>query len=134
MTRAEKARKERDWNPAFGSIVTRYTFGAYRRYEAQRVRTRFGADAFFVTDAERVDDVTGGPAVVRQGATLAEVVAGLMEPCDAGRLEQAFGEPCQPKAPPAALPSTVREISYETCHGEDDGALPVRLSTPVRCF
>lgn len=47
------------------------------RYAVAPVHTRFDAVQWFTWDAEQVDPVTDGPAVVRQAATFAEAVAGL---------------------------------------------------------
>ena len=47
------------------------------RYKLQAIHTRFDAVAWFVVDAEKVDDVTGLPAVIRQEATPAAAVATL---------------------------------------------------------
>lgn len=50
--------------------------GEFARYKVFAVHTRDGTDHWMVTDAERVDDI-GLPAVIRQGQTREEVVAGL---------------------------------------------------------
>jgi len=57
-------------------------FGDYSRYAVAPVHTRFDAVEFFVWDAELTDEVTGGPAVIRQAATEAEAVRGLE--CEGG--------------------------------------------------
>ena len=61
----------------YGSIVGRKEFfGEFSRYAAFQVATRFGDTQWFVTDAERLDDL-GLPAVIRQAASRAEALAGL---------------------------------------------------------
>jgi hypothetical protein len=55
------------------------TFGPFSRYMLVRHESHRGPEfsMWFVLDAERVDEVTGGPAVIRQEATIDAAVAGL---------------------------------------------------------
>lgn len=53
-------------------------FGEFGRYRVAPVHTRFDAVQWFVWDAETVDDVTGGAAVIRQAETRDKAVAGLV--------------------------------------------------------
>lgn len=55
----------------------RLIFGEFHRFAVFAIHTRFDAVEWFVTDAEKTDPVTEGPAVIRQEATMAEAVAGL---------------------------------------------------------
>lgn len=46
--------------------LSRRTFGPCSRYCLQHSVTRLGTDHYFILDAEREDEVTGGPAVIGQ--------------------------------------------------------------------
>ena len=59
------------------AILRSRCFGPFSRYRLDEFRTRFGAVEFFVLDAERPDE-SGRPSVIRQAATEAEAVAGLL--------------------------------------------------------
>lgn len=52
-------------------------FGNYSRYAVAPVHTRFDAVEWMVWDADVLDAVTGGPAVIRQAASEAEAICGL---------------------------------------------------------
>ena len=52
-------------------------FGPFGRYAVAPVHTRFEAVEWFVWDAELMDPLTGGPAVIRQAATREAAVRGL---------------------------------------------------------
>ena len=67
------------------------TFGPFSRYMLVRHESHRGPEfsMWFVLDAERVDDVTGGPAVIRQEATIEAAVAGLLAESDPGFYDQA---------------------------------------------
>lgn len=52
-------------------------FGEYSRYAVAPVHTRFDRVQWFVWDADEIDPVTNGPAVIRQEDTEAEAIAGL---------------------------------------------------------
>jgi len=60
------------------------TFGPLRRYAFAPVHTRFGAVQWFVWDAETVDPVIDGPAIIRQEDTLTAALDGL--PAYAGEI------------------------------------------------
>ncbi len=64
-------------------------FGEFGRYAVAPVHTRFDALEWFVWDAERKDDVTGGPTVIRQASSCAEAINGLQEP--GGYVERFWG-------------------------------------------
>jgi hypothetical protein len=53
-------------------------FGEYRRYAVAPIHTRFDAVEWFVWDAAQAADGELAP-VIRQEATLAEAVAGLLD-------------------------------------------------------
>lgn len=55
----------------------RFTFGPFSRFAVAAVHTRFDAVSFFVFDAELVDELTGGPAVIRQADSLELAKVGL---------------------------------------------------------
>jgi hypothetical protein len=62
-----------------GQIAVRpVSFGDYRRFSVFAVHTRFAAIEWMVKDAELLDEITEGPAVIRQGPTREEVMAGLI--------------------------------------------------------
>lgn len=57
-----------------------FLFGPFSRYRFEAVWSdRLHEPHFFVTDVEHVDDVTGRPAVVRQGSTLRELGVETLE-------------------------------------------------------
>lgn len=60
-----------------GQLASRKALFNGSRFAVAAVHTRFEAVSFFVWDAEATDEVTGGPAVVRQADTLAEAVRDL---------------------------------------------------------
>ena len=61
-----------------GSLASKkIRFGPFGRYAVFAAHTRFDAVEWMVADAEKVDEVTEGPAVIRQGATFDEVVEGV---------------------------------------------------------
>lgn len=66
-------------NPALaGQLASRrVSFGTFSRFAVAAVHTRFDAVSFFVWDAERADELTGLPAVVRQADSLEAAIAGL---------------------------------------------------------
>jgi len=53
---------------------SKVTFG---RYAVYAVHTRFDNVSWFVADAESVDEVTGGSAIIRQESSFETAVAGL---------------------------------------------------------
>ena len=55
------------------------SFGDYRRFAIAPIHTRFAAVEWFVWDAEAVDPVIGGPAIIRQERTLTAPMAGLAD-------------------------------------------------------
>ena len=58
-------------------VVSSRTFGEFSRYRLDVMRSRFGTLTYLVADAERLDPVTGGPAIIRQADSEAEAVSGL---------------------------------------------------------
>ena len=52
-------------------------FGEFSRFSVFSIHTRFDAVCWMVTDAERIDDVTGRPAVIRQAQSREAAIAGL---------------------------------------------------------
>lgn len=61
-----------------GQLAARKTsFGEFSRFAVAPVYTRFDALEWMVWDVEVTDEVTGGPAVIRQAATREAAVAGL---------------------------------------------------------
>jgi len=63
-----------------GQMATRKElFGEFNRYAVFAVHTRGEQVCWFVTNAERIDDVTGGPAVIRQAETREMAMAGLAD-------------------------------------------------------
>ncbi len=52
-------------------------FGENSRYAIAPVHTRTGEIQWFVWDAEKLDEVTGTPAVIRQENTLEDSMRGL---------------------------------------------------------
>ena len=69
-----KAKKEA---PMTSQTLSSKTFGEFSRYRLDAFQTRFGTVEYFVLDAERIDALTGLPAVIRQAATAEEATAGL---------------------------------------------------------
>lgn len=65
---------ENDPRQAGALAGERELFGECSRWAVAPVHTRFEALEWFVWDAERVDPVTGGPAVVAQAATREEAI------------------------------------------------------------
>lgn len=57
--------------------LNRRCFGPWSRYCLITARDRFGNPHFLVTDAERPDEITGAPGVIRQGSSESEVLAEL---------------------------------------------------------
>lgn len=53
-------------------------FGADSRYRVYAINTRFDAVAWFVADAEKIDDL-GSPAIIRQESTKERAMLGLGE-------------------------------------------------------
>lgn len=84
-----------------------FSFGPYSRYRATEFETRFGATEFHVHDAETVDPVTGGPALVRQFDARAELDAFVLAVDDdrASRELQARAEAERDRAEARELPS-----------------------------
>ena len=68
-------------NPAIaGELATeKQTFGDCSRYAVAAVHTRFDAVCWFVWDANRVDEITGEPLVIRQNENPERAVAGLTD-------------------------------------------------------
>lgn len=68
-------------NPAIaGELATeKQTFGDCSRYAVAAVHTRFDAVSWFVWDANRVDEITGEPLVIRQNENPEKAVAGLTD-------------------------------------------------------
>jgi hypothetical protein len=66
-------------NPAMAgqAAARKRLFGEYSRYAVWPIHTRFGQLQWLVADAHVTDEVTGGPAVIRQEDTEEEAVAGL---------------------------------------------------------
>jgi hypothetical protein len=62
-----------------GQLASRKAMFNGSRFACAAVHTRFEAVQFFVWDAEQTDEVTGGPAVIRQDDNPANAVAGLPE-------------------------------------------------------
>jgi hypothetical protein len=61
-----------------GQLASRKeTFGDHSRFAVAPVHTRFDRVSWFVWDANLVDDVTGGPSVIRQAETREDAVAGF---------------------------------------------------------
>ena len=73
---------ENDPRQAGKLASSKVLFGEASRYAVFAVHTRFDAVEWFVTDAETVDEVTDGPAVVRQADRFEDAVGGMV-PCDA---------------------------------------------------
>lgn len=63
-------------------LAKKERFGEFGRYSVAPVWTRFDTVEWFVWDAERIDEVTGGPAVIRQAETREMAMAGLDTPTD----------------------------------------------------
>jgi len=70
-----KARQEASMGFA---ILSSTFFGAFSRYRLDECRTRFGEISFLVADAERIDEVTGLPDIIRQEPTREAAMAGLL--------------------------------------------------------
>jgi hypothetical protein len=73
-------------------ILSRETFGPASRYELQEFLGRDGSTTWFVLDAEQVDEVTGGPKVIRQSATKLVALEGFGPWC--ARCEKTFDHGC----------------------------------------
>lgn len=58
-------------------ILDRRLFGPFSRYRLDKCRDRFGNIVYLVADAERLDELTGLPAIIRQKSTEEEAIAGL---------------------------------------------------------
>jgi hypothetical protein len=54
------------------------TFGEASRFAVAAVHTRFDRVQWFVWDADRVDEVTDGPAVIRQNDDFEAAVSGIV--------------------------------------------------------
>lgn len=52
-------------------------FGESSRFKLAAIHTRFDAVSWFVWDADRIDEVTGCPAVIRQEPTIEAAIQGL---------------------------------------------------------
>lgn len=57
----------------------RAVFGPYNRYSIAPIHTRSGELEWFVWDAETEDEVTGGPAVIRQEPSKEAALESLKE-------------------------------------------------------
>jgi hypothetical protein len=69
---------ERNNTERAGQLASeKHRFGEFGRYAVAAVHSRFGKVEFFVFDAEQVDEVTGGPAVIRQAQSLGLALHGL---------------------------------------------------------
>jgi len=68
-------------NPKFAGQVacTQELFGECRRYAVYAIHTRFDRVEWVVRDAELVDPVTGGSAIIRQEDTKSAAISGLWE-------------------------------------------------------
>ena len=62
-----------------GYTAAQAVFGERSRYCVREWHGRDGVTSYLVTDAERTDEVTGGPAVIRQTRSLQAALAGLQE-------------------------------------------------------
>lgn len=60
-----------------GQLASRRFLFSTSRYAVAAVHTRFQAVQFFVWDADRLDEFTGNPSVIRQADTLEQALAGL---------------------------------------------------------
>lgn len=56
----------------------RVTFGQFARYCIYAVHTRFDAVQWFVQDAHGVDEITHGPAIIRQEDSKEAALRGLV--------------------------------------------------------
>jgi hypothetical protein len=67
------------------------TFGPFSRYQLHRHDSSRGPEfsCWMVLDAERPDEITGTPGVIRQEATIEAAVAGLLAESDPGFYDQA---------------------------------------------
>ena len=64
-----------------GALASRKIFfGENSRYAVAAVHTRFDSVSWFVWDAEEIDPVTDGPAVIRQADTFREAMDGFSGP------------------------------------------------------
>lgn len=52
-------------------------FGEFGRYALAAVHTRFDAVTWMVFDAEKPDELTGKPSIVRQADTVSEALSGF---------------------------------------------------------
>ena len=81
MITTPKAPKTRSTNvntPTGAIISAKVTFGPFSRYAVYAIWTRFWTIEWIVTDAEQVDPVTDGPAIIRQDPDFDVAVKGLV--------------------------------------------------------
>lgn len=60
-----------------GELAAPKVLFAGSRYAVAPIHSRFDAIEWFVWDAEQVDEVTDGPAVIRQAPSLSQALVGL---------------------------------------------------------
>jgi len=60
-----------------GAILHIRFFGEFSRYHLTKQLNRFGEMIYFVQDANKIDELTGLPEIIRQGNSESEVVKDL---------------------------------------------------------
>ena len=53
-------------------------FGPFFRYAVYAIHTRFDYVEWIITDAEKIDELTSLPAIIRQAKTKEEAMRGLL--------------------------------------------------------
>ena len=53
-------------------------FGQFNRYAVYAIHTRFNCVEWIVTDAEKMDELTGLPSIIRQADTREKAIQGLI--------------------------------------------------------
>ena len=58
-------------------IINHGTFGELSRYKLTSMVDRFGNNVWFVADADKIDELTGLPVIIRQTTTKEDALSGL---------------------------------------------------------